>query len=84
MLLLRERGVYRLPNGRELIALKGLQGGFLFYTTHEWANYELPSYATNGDGRLYADGRQTPWSIDELVDTGRTISQQEVFNQAAN
>jgi hypothetical protein len=81
MLTLRERGVYCLPNGRELIALKGLQGGFLLYTTHEWDNYALPTYATNGDARLYAGGTQTPWHVTDLIDTGRTVAQPEGFSR---
>ena len=81
---LRERGVYRLPNGRELIALSGLQGERLLYTTHEWEHYELPTHYIDDNGRLCSGGKQTAWGLDDLIDTGRTAQQHEALSQWAD
>jgi hypothetical protein len=72
--ILRNFGIYRLPNGRELVALEGLQGRHLLYTIHAWERSESPMYESGDNGRLYADGKLTAWDVENLIDTGRTIS----------
>ena len=65
---LKDRAIYQLPNGRELIAcLTGDQRIVLFGNSASVSSiYEL-----NSDGRLLVDGQLTAWQIDNLVDTGR-------------
>ena len=65
---LKDRAIYQLPNGRELIAcLTGDQHIVLFGNSASVSSvYEL-----NSDGRLLVDGELTAWQIDNLVDTGR-------------
>ena len=65
---LKDRAIYQLPNGRELIAcLTCDQQIVLFGNSASVSSlYEL-----NSDGRLLVDGQLTAWQIDDLVDTGR-------------
>jgi hypothetical protein len=77
---LRDYQIYRLPNGRELIALAGLQGRHLLYTTQAWERSEPPMYESGEDGRLSRDGKPTAWGVDDLTDTGRTVLSRKLFN----
>ena len=65
---LKDRAIYQLPNGRELIAcLTGDQNIVLLGNSASVSSiYEL-----NSEGRLLVDGQLTAWQIDDLVDTGR-------------
>ena len=66
---LRVGGIYRLPNGRELIVLgKRENGRVLYRLSCRTGNYEL-----SDDGRLICDGRLTAWDISNLNDTGRSV-----------
>ena len=68
----KERAIYQLPNGRELVAhLTGGNKAILYnLTASEPGRYEL-----NSEGRLLLNGRLTAWEEDDLVDTGRVASQ---------
>lgn len=72
---LRERGIYRLPNGRELIVLRKHENGTRTYTLGGWERFELTEYEVNETGRLVCQGKLTAWDIDNLSDTGRTATQ---------
>ncbi len=65
---LKDRAIYQLPNGRELIAcLTCDQQTVLFGVSADVSGlYEL-----NSDGRLLVDGQLTAWEIDDLLETGR-------------
>jgi hypothetical protein len=69
---LRERGVYRLPNGRELIAI-GTGNGIV--KMQGWQSSELTEYELDPAGRLLAHGKLTAWDISHLTDTGRVASE---------
>ena len=69
---LRERGIYRLPNGRELVVLRKHENGKRAYTLGGWPRFELTEYEVSEDGRLICQGRLTAWDIDSLSDTGQT------------
>ena len=81
---LRDREIYRLPNGRELVAFIYATGTPVLYNlqTHgsqtgdpsgrlkaDQIHYEL-----NEAGRLSFQGHLTAWGIEDLSDTGRTVS----------
>jgi hypothetical protein len=72
---LRERGIYRLPNGRELIVLRKHENGARTYTLGGWERFELTEYEVNETGRLVCQGKLTAWDIDNLSDTGRTATE---------
>jgi hypothetical protein len=66
---LRDGCIYRLPNGRELVALVSQRRTTLLYEVGEPDKIQ---YALNAAGRLTFQGRLTAWSVADLVDTGRT------------
>jgi hypothetical protein len=72
MIKLRERGIYSLPNGREMVAVQGLQGEYFFYSIDEWEHDGAPMYESGDNGRLYSKGKLTAWDAADLRDTGRT------------
>ena len=65
---LKDQGIYRLPNGRELVARLIAERQTILYnlSAADPAAYEL-----NPDGRLLFKGRLTAWAINDLRDTGR-------------
>ena len=67
---LRDRGIYCLPNGRELVVLSNGENGHVSYRlsgTADGSDYEV-----SDEGRLLNSGRLTAWDINDLSDTGRT------------
>ena len=67
---LRDRGIYCLPNGRELVVLSNGDNGQVSYKlagTADGSDYEI-----SDEGRLLSAGRLTAWDIRDLSDTGRT------------
>lgn len=70
--MLRERGIYVLPNGKELVVSgEGRSPGILFIL-RGWDPFESAEYEVNEAGRLIAQGKLTAWDIQHLQDTGRT------------
>jgi hypothetical protein len=70
---LKERGVYTLPDGRELIASRISNLGCCLYSPQTWKNYGIAEYRIHSDGRLMSKGVPTRWRIEDLKDTGREI-----------
>lgn len=68
---LKERRIYQLPNGRELVArrLRGQQVILYSLSASDPREYEI-----NPDGRLVLDGQLTAWEVSNLLDTGRSAS----------
>lgn len=79
---LREGGVYRLLNGREVVAGVCEEGRFALYSPLAWERsgvlagdpMGLPDYEVDHSGVLHSGGEMTPMKIDDLIDTGRTAS----------
>jgi hypothetical protein len=70
---LRERGLYRLPDGAELIARPAARGGgYALYDQQVWRRNGMPDYQIDEKGRLNRMGESTRWSADDLIDTGQT------------
>lgn len=69
---LRDRGIYCLPNGRELVVLGRSGQGITEFRLGGWVHFELSEYVLNEAGRLMAHGKLTAWDIKDLTDTGRT------------
>ena len=66
---LKVGAVYRLPNGRELIALGSRKNGHISYRlSSRDGQYEISE-----DGRLICNGKLTAWDVSNLSDTGRSI-----------
>lgn len=71
---LRERGIYCLPNGRELVVVDVSANGSSFRLAG-WGQFELTEYVVNEAGRLLAHGNLTAWDINDLIDTGQTANE---------
>lgn len=67
----KNQAIYRLPNGRELVArlIAGHQTVFYSLSASDPVEYEL-----NPDGRLLFNGQLTAWAINDLLDTGLVAS----------
>jgi len=65
---LKDRAIYQLPNGRELIACLTRDEQIVLLGISASVSR---LYGLNSDGRLLVDGELTAWQIDDLVDTGR-------------
>lgn len=68
---LRERGIYKLPDGRELIVCAS-GAGFSLYNPQAWKMCGLADYRAHADGRILSKGTPTRWRVEDLTDTGRT------------
>jgi len=65
---LKDRAVYRLPNGRELVAYSTCDNETLLFGVNA---SESGLYKLNPDGRLLCDDQLTAWQRDDLLETGR-------------
>ncbi len=72
---LRERGLYRLPDGGEFVASSAPRGdGYALYDPQVWKRYGLPDYQIDSQGRLNRMGESTRWLSEDLIDTGQTAA----------
>lgn len=67
---LRERGIYCLPNGRELVVVA--QHGNGWFKLRGFERFDQSEYEVDSAGRLVTQGKLTAWDIENLTDTGRT------------
>lgn len=73
---LRERGIYKTPDGREFVARAGLLGNYHLYSLRGGACV-FPALAVDVAGRVVSESQPTRWRAEELTDTGQTLH--EVF-----
>lgn len=71
-MILRERGIYCLPNGRELVVLRNDEAGSVLYGQGCYERSVMGEFVVNKAGRLEYQGKLTAWDISNLRDTGRT------------
>ena len=69
---LRERGIYKTPDGREHVACAGIFGNYLLYRLTVGVG-GFPAYVVDVAGRVVAATQPTPWKSEELHDTNRTL-----------
>jgi hypothetical protein len=70
---LRDRGLYRLPDGAELVASFASRGeGYVLYHPKVWKSYGVPDYRVDAQGCLSRMGESTNWRDEDLIDTGET------------
>ena len=72
-MILRERGIYCLPNGRELVVLRNDEAGSVLFGPVSCERFEMGEFVVNEAGRLVYQGKLTAWDISNLRDTGRTF-----------
>jgi hypothetical protein len=68
---LKDRAIYQLPNGRELVACRTCDNETLLFSV---SATESGLYELNSEGRLLLDGRLTAWERNDLLETGRLAS----------
>jgi len=68
---LKENGIYSLPDGREFVVRAARQGGFLLHDLRLGVA-SAPLYLVDRSGQFLSWGKGTRWSIDDLLDTGRS------------
>lgn len=76
---LKDGAIYRLPNGRELVACLTCDNETLLLSVSvsEHGLYDDHSlYELNSEGRLLVDDRLTAWQIDDLLETGRVAGRE--------
>lgn len=71
-IILRECGIYALPDKREFVVRGSGRDGYCFYSHQAWKGLGSSEYRLNTEGRLLSKGLPTRWRIDDLTDTGRT------------
>jgi VCBS repeat-containing protein len=71
-MVFRERGIYSLPNGRELVVLRNDEEGSVLFDPVSSERIEMGEVLINKAGRLVYHGKLTAWDITNLTDTGRT------------
>jgi hypothetical protein len=67
---LKEHGIYRLPDSRELIVGRIDTQGYSLYSPQAWKSSGAAEYRVHADGRFLSKGIPTRWRIEDLTDTG--------------
>jgi hypothetical protein len=68
---LRNLRIYRMPDGREYIADTLHREGAYLHPVKTWGNYAFAEFVVGRDGRIIRGSKPTPWSVEQLKDTGR-------------
>ena len=70
--MLRERGIYALPDNREFIAHRSGRELYSLYPWQPRQGFERAEYVVSADGHLLSKSVPTRWRVEDLADTGRT------------
>jgi hypothetical protein len=70
---LKANNIYALPDGREFVVRHGSHGGYFLHDPHRGVA-AAPVYLVDGSGQVLSWGRQTPWTAQDLRETGRVSS----------
>jgi len=68
---IKEGWLYRLPNGKQVIASAG-EMGWILYTLAEWRTMSAADYETEGKLILF-QGSETGWRINDLCRLNRLV-----------
>lgn len=71
-IILRECGIYALPDKREFVVHGCGRDGYTFYSHQAWKGSGSSEYRLSTEGRLLSKGLPTRWRFNDLTDTGRT------------
>ena len=69
---MRDRGIYRLPDGQEVVVSACGGGEYCVYARRTWETFGLAEYLLTGRGQILKGGGPTPWTSDDLTDTHLT------------
>ena len=70
--VLRDLGVYLLPDGREIVATECVRGEYCLFHAETWERFGLGEYFVDAGGRVLRGGEPAGWHAADLADTGRT------------
>jgi hypothetical protein len=85
--VLRERGIYRTPEGTRVVASRtrrsifqagktavetGVGSIFFLFSSYAWAFHAKPDYMVDESKRVVLDERAPRWRVEDLIDTGHT------------
>jgi hypothetical protein len=77
-IILRECGIYALPDKREFVVRECGREGYTFYSHQARKGSGSSEYRLNAEGRLLSKGSPTRWRFVDLTDTGRTAESPEI------
>lgn len=81
---LRYGGIYSLPDTSRVVAYENQCGGYVCYLLEDWERLDMeeltlaarkgaaPIFIIDSRGRVFRFAECTDWSIESLIDTGRT------------
>jgi hypothetical protein len=69
---LRERGIYRLPDGEEVVVSACGGREYCMFASATYDSFGLAEYLVTGEGRILKGTEPTGWGVGDLSDTGRT------------
>lgn len=69
---IKDGWLYRLPNGKQVVASSGHEMGWVLYTLAEWRTQSTADYETEGKLILF-QGSETGWRIKDLCRLNRTV-----------
>jgi hypothetical protein len=85
--VLRERGIYRTPEGTEVVASRarhsifqtgkaavqtGLGNIYFLFSRYAWAFHARPDYMVDEGGLVLPHEEKAAWHVRDLIDTGHT------------
>jgi len=73
---IKEGWLYRLPNGKQVIASAG-ENGWILYTLAEWRTQSSADYETEGKLILF-QGSETGWRISDLCRLNRLVIEDKI------
>ncbi len=82
-IVLRESGIYALPDGREFVVHAVFRDRYVLYTSGAWEFFGIHAYESDVAGLLGLNGRPTYWRVGNLTDTTRTAHSRSRNNAEA-
>ena len=69
---LRERGIYRLPDGQEVVVSACGGEEYCMFASATYDSFGLAEYLISSEGKILKGTEPTGWGVEDLSDTGRT------------
>ena len=69
---LRERGIYTLPGGQEVVVSACGGEEYCMFAAATYDAFGLAEYLVSREGLIFRGTEPTGWGVEDLNDTGRT------------
>ena len=73
---LRERGIYRLPDGQDVVVSACGGEEYCMFASATYDSFGLAEYLISSEGQILMGTEPTGWGVEDLSDTGRTARYQ--------